>query len=335
MEQRIDTARLGLSLNRYGSVGLHFQHRKSSGLPTNTSLGGSYRISLGFSSLIINFSQTLAPESASVVSASLVVPFSQDYVAIVGVSRQNDKLSELLEFQKNRNNTDLGNSYRLRAATDHVRHRFEAGMRSQTRYNRFSISGQSNDGVNSLRAGIDSSIAWVGDELFFSRPIERSFAVVETGGIADLSIYSENRFAGKTDVAGQLLIPDLNPYTSNRLRLDPVAIPFDATVEQEKIRIAPYFRSGAVVQFPIIRSLSVTATIVDSRGKALPAGTLLSARNGSGMGRVASAGRAYIEKLSVGNIQFNADTGMGDCSFSITMSDEMGLLPDLGHIICR
>lgn len=333
--QRIDIVRFGINLNQYGSFGLNYINRERRNGPDTSSISANYRFNVGRASCIINLFQSIEPQPELTVTASLIVPFSLDYIGIAGVSSQDGTVSGSLELQKNRGASELGTSFRMRAETDGDRYRINGGVLTQTRYNRFVLEGQSNDGNNSMRAGVGGSIALLDGDVFFSRPIDRSFAVVDTTGIKDVSIYQENRYVGKTASNGRLLIPSLNAYTVNSLSFEPDDIPFDATVEGEKTQVAPYFRSGTLVEFPITRSISATITLVDKKGKPLPAGTQLRVNSGQGEGQVAAKGRAYLNNLSPGKLKFTADTGMGKCTFNISISNDMEMLPHLGEVVCQ
>jgi outer membrane usher protein len=101
---------------------------------------------------------------------------------------------------------------------------------------------------------------------------EDSFAVVNAGGMKDIGVFAENRFAGRTDGGGRLLVPDLRSYDVNRIAIDMLDLPIDAEVDTDQRMIKPRDRSGVVVRFDTRQSRSAKVVLVDGRGRYVPAG---------------------------------------------------------------
>jgi outer membrane usher protein len=67
-----------------------------------------------------------------------------------------------------------------------------------------------------VQGGASGALAWTDGHPFASDQINDSFAVVSTGGVADVPVLYENRVVGQTDSGGYLLVPSLLSYQNNR-----------------------------------------------------------------------------------------------------------------------
>ena len=191
------------------------------------------------------------------------------------------------------------------------------------------------DENDSARFGVSGGLAIMGGDAFLSRRIDRSFAVVDAGGIEGITVYLENREVGETDSGGRIMVPGLGAYRANQLRLEPSDIPLDATVSSLKVLAVPYFRSGVVVDFPVKLTRSATVTVLDETGAALPGGSVVRSEDGVSEGRIANDGLAYLTDLGVGEIRFIVRVGDRECSFTVEIPEDLGVLPDLGEVECR
>ena len=105
-----------------------------------------------------------------------------------------------------------------------------------------------------------------------TRWLEKSFAVVQVADFPDLTVYVENQPVGRTDERGRVLLDGLRPYESNDVSLDPAELPLDASLAKARVMLTPAWRSGAVVEFPIIRAAGGHAAPgAGGRGAVLPA----------------------------------------------------------------
>ncbi len=333
---RTDQIRLGLGLGDLGSLGLSYVHQDRQVDDDRSILTGSYRVSLGFGTLLIDGSKAFEPDEGFAVSARLVIPFAGNKTLIAGVNRrQKDQHGANLEFQQGLGSSDLGISYRLRGETDAGRQRLDGAFSWQTRSNRFSLDATRIEGSDNGRLGVSGGLGVMSGLPFLSRRIDRSFAVVDAGGIEGVTVYLENREIGKTDKAGRIYVPALGAYRANQISLEPSDIPLHAAVSNLETVAVPYFRSGAAVNFPVRVTRSATVTLVDGAGVALPSGSIVRGEDGVSNGRVAKQGLTYLTDLGVGRIGFTVQTRRRECGFVLELPEEIDLLPDLGEVACR
>ena len=141
-------------------------------------------------------------------------------------------------------------------------------------------------GQSAVQGGVSGALAWTAGHPFASDQINDSFAVVSTGGVADVPVLYENRPVGTTDSAGYLLVPSLLSYQNNRLAVDTTRLPADIDVGQTSVLVRPADRSGTVVDFHIRKVHAALLKLQDSNGKPIPLGS-----DRQGRGRRGSAGR--------------------------------------------
>ena len=59
---------------------------------------------------------------------------------------------------------------------------------------------------------------------------------------------------GHTDRKGRVLLDSLLPYETNTVSVDPLELPFDASLATTAMTVTPAYRSGPVVKFPVVRA---------------------------------------------------------------------------------
>jgi outer membrane usher protein len=117
-------------------------------------------------------------------------------------------------------------------------------------------------GTGHTNVSVAGALVGIGGDLYATRPVRNSFALVRVPGVAGVRTYSSHQEIGRTNRGGNLLIPDLLPYYGNELNIDDTDIPIDYTVPDVDITLAPPYRGGAVVLFPVRRIQRATGTVV-------------------------------------------------------------------------
>lgn len=150
--------------------------------------------------------------------------------------------------------------------------RVTTSVQAQNRYIRADAS-YFYDGNGRHHTSLDASgtLVWLRDGgLFFSRPVYQSFALVEVPRTPGANAYLNNQLIGQTDGSGKLLIPDLQAYYGNRLRVDAADLANDIEVDEGEVVVAPPSRGGVHLMFETRRLRAV-------RGRLLPVGIPLEA----------------------------------------------------------
>lgn len=189
-------------------------------------------------------------------------------------------------------------------------------------------------GGSDARAGVSGGIAWLGNELFASRRIDGSFAVVEVGGYPNLQVLHDHRPVARTDARGRALVPSLRGNESNRIAIDPGDLPFDAEVEATELFVQPPARSGIVVALPVRRTRAASFRLVGRDGQAVPAGSRLQAEGDARSFPIGFDGRAFAFGLAANSTLIARWPGHA-CRAQLTLPPPGGETPDLGTLQCE
>jgi outer membrane usher protein len=190
-------------------------------------------------------------------------------------------------------------------------------------------------GVSAGRLGLTGALVAAGGGVFAANTIDDSFAVVNAGGLAGIPVLRENRLVGKTDADGQLLIPDLRAYQANAIAVDPLSLPLDAQAGQLDRVVRPADRSGVVVNFAVKRGGAARLKLVDTQGRLLPLGTMVTVEASGSSAPIGYDGTTYLTDLAVSNV---VDVTLADgtaCGASFAYTAKPGHIPLIGPITCR
>lgn len=305
---RIYSATYSLSLSRFGFFSVTAVHSEPEGGATDDSLLLSYTLPLG--------------ERSS-----------------FNVSRQSDRSagrssSELtLGYQKNLPAGDGFGYHALWRDSDYA----EAGVAYQNEVGTYLAEGARFDGKTVGRFEAAGGIALMDGHAFFTRQVTDSFGIVQVPGYAGIGVMLDNQVIARTDANGNALIPRLRAYDRNPVSIVAGDLPMDARVDTLLLDIAPYYRSGVVLPFPIARSNGAVVRLVLEDGSPLPAGALvrrLGAPETAEASPVALGGEAYVTDLEPRNT-LRATWKGRSCDIDVSFNPGDDPLPTLGPYICK
>jgi outer membrane usher protein len=111
----------------------------------------------------------------------------------------------------------------------------------------------------------------VGNTVRFTRPVTDSFALVNVGQVPGVRVYHNNQELGKTDRAGNLVIPDFHSYDENKVSINDSDIPLSYALTSVNRYVSPPIRSGTLVKFEAKKVQAFTGLLkVVQNGKKLP-----------------------------------------------------------------
>lgn len=130
-------------------------------------------------------------------------------------------------------------------------------------------------GEGAPSAVVQTGLAFLDGHGYWTRPVQNSFAVVDAGNASGVRVYRENQLVGTTDNRGRLLVPDLLPFSINRLSINDGDLPFAMGLAADSEQIAPPANAGVPVHFKVDARPAVRLRLVDLGGSVIPAGTPL------------------------------------------------------------
>jgi outer membrane usher protein len=187
-------------------------------------------------------------------------------------------------------------------------------------------------------AGISGqSVQWSGaatlldGQLRVARQVTDSFAVVDVAGLPGVPVYIDNQKVAETDPSGKALLHDLLPYQINRISIDPLDLPLDTSIDSKTMEVAPAFRSGVVLRFPVRKIRAGIFRLITRDGTAVPAGARVKFQGE--LVPVALDGRVYVTGFDHG-FSATATWATHTCSFHVATPPAGDPQPDMGTIVC-
>jgi outer membrane usher protein len=178
----------------------------------------------------------------------------------------------------------------------------------------------------------------IGGRPFLSRTNHDSYALVRVPDVRGVHAMVSNQIVGTTDAHGDLLIPNLLHYYGNRIGINDKDIPLDHDIGATERIIAPPFRGGMIVSFPVHRVQSVSGTaLVDEEGKTIvPTYGQLVVKAGERevISPLDEAGNFYLEDLGPGHYPTEIQYATGVCGFTLTVPPSSTALSSVGTVTC-
>ena len=224
-----------------------------------------------------------------------------------------------------------GYGYQLQARSNGFK---EAAYSLQNNIGTYTIDVAQNHEATAIRLDGSGGLAMLGDNLFFSRRIDQSFAVARIPDYPNVRVLADNQPAGQTDANGNALIPHLRAYDINLISIDQRDLPMDAEIGTIKLQTVPYFRSGIEVKFPIKRSRGATLTIHLENGQPLPVGASVEKVGKDKIYTVGYDGEVYVDGLGP-TTRLRATWKNQTCEFDVQFTVGADPLPDLGTYLCK
>src|SRR5262249_5741705 len=129
--------------------------------------------------------------------------------------------------------------------------------------------------------------------------------------------------------------PDLNPYESNKLAIDPLTLPAEASFILDQQSVTPRGNSGVLADFHIARLRAVTVALRDASGQFIAAGTGVTHIESQQQLVVGYDGQFFIDHPACQNhLQVTTSGYAWVAKFESPASSRDGLT-DIGTLVCR
>jgi outer membrane usher protein len=197
---------------------------------------------------------------------------------------------------------EFGTGWRVLVGTHGNRAYAEAGL-----YH-FSTTAELNADISSssfqqnLRLGVNGALVFADGELYASRKVQDSFAIVEVAGFDGIGVGFQGSAQVKTDANGRAFLPRLLSFQRNSVRLDPSELPISAEIDNIEQIAVPSARSGVKIVFPVRAGRAALIKIVLADGQDAPAGAEIELVGDKQEFFVARRGEAFITGLQSKNM---------------------------------
>lgn len=277
-------------------------------------------------------------ESATEIFAGLSYYFGNATTGSISHQQRGTDRTSAVELQRSLPVGD-GYGYRLRAATTRDQTGGGGAVQYQGPYGRYEVAGDVVDGHGSTALSVAGGFVAIGGAVYPTRPVQDSFALIRVPGVGGVRGYADNEEIGRTNGGGDLLIPSLQPYLGNRIRIADEDIPLDRFVEETEQTVATPFRGGAVVRFPVGRLQAVTGhLVIEAAGRETsPDFGELSVTVGGRQAEspIGRGGEFYLENVPAGRYPAVIVHNERTCKFVLEVPPTQLPLVEVGTVRCR
>lgn len=203
--------------------------------------------------------------------------------------------------------------------------------------NSLSASGQLDGNLQESRYQLDISggTGVLAGRIFASRRIFDSFGVARVAGVPGLPVYVENQLAGYTDANGLAVLPRLISFSDNKISINANDLPFNAVLDgSDSITVAPYSRTGVVVDLPVRRFRSALVSLMQADGSPVPVGAKVSYLNGTADVYVAARGEAYLRDVQPRGNTLEVNWEGHHCQARFDLPQGSHIQPHIGPLTC-
>lgn len=185
------------------------------------------------------------------------------------------------------------------------------------------------------RLNAQGALVAIDGHVFASRRLQESFALVEVKGYSDVGVGFQGTTFSHTDKDGLTLIPRLQPYQVNNIRLNANDLPFSAEIDSIEQQAVPTWRSGVKVSFPVRSGRGALIKIVLDDGQPAPAGAQVELPGDNKEFFVARRGEAFVTGLQTDNTLTLSWKGQ-QCRLVVTLPPgQPDEIPRVGPLACK
>ena len=186
---------------------------------------------------------------------------------------------------------------------------------------------------------VSGAVVALGGSVHATRVVNDGFALIRTPDVPDVRGYVNNQEVGRTNSKGELIVPNnMVPYYGNRISINEHDVPMDYRVDATEKTVAPPFRGGSVVTFPVTRLQVVTGTVrLDVAGQVVvPAyGVLTVTVDGKAFeSPIGKQGEFYLENVPAGRHTTVIEYKQTSCTATLSVPVASDSFLKLGEIRC-
>lgn len=163
------------------------------------------------------------------------------------------------------------------------------------------------------------------DGLHLQRTSPGSMALVEAG-LPGLRVMRENRPAGTTDAAGRLLLTGLQPYAENRIAIDPLSLPMNATASETSAAVVPPRNAAVRARFDIAASNAALIRLRRPDGAPVAQDAAVTTPDGQTIGHVGLDGELFLTQADRAMRLLVTDAS-GACQAEVTIPPAESRIP--------
>ena len=235
--------------------------------------------------------------------------------------------------------TGTGYGYRLESSIGHEEFRSNNLVQFQGPWGRYEAEYRRGLGQDLTNFNMAGGFALIGGSILPTRPVQRSFALLQLPDMPNVRGYLNNLEVGRTDSNGQLLIPNLLPYYANKLSISDKDIPLNYYPAVVQKNIAAPFRGGGIATFPLRKiQRAEGAAILEMAGKSITPSfgeIKITADDKLFDSPIGRNGEFYLENIPSGVHSAVIEHEGKTCQFTLTIPNSDDSVIELGRLGCK
>lgn len=307
---------------RWGTFGLGLAslHTRERGRLSTASLSHSIRVGLR-GSLNSVLTRVQGANSGSLFAISLMWPLDQQINTSAHVSHRNGQTDAYASASRGLQD-DTGTGWRVLGGARNGSAMAEAGLYMQGQHHLFTADASASSAQQTLRLGSQGGMVFMDGQLFVSRPVQDSFALVHVSGLADVGVNFQGRERARTNSDGVALVTGLHAYSVNQVRLNPSDLPLSAEIESLEQAVVPRLRSATRLAFEVRSGRAALVVVRFSDGQSVPAGADIELLSDNRRFPVGRGGQTFITGLQ-STEQLRLQWKGASCTMQLALAPEV------------
>ena len=281
----------------FGHLGMGYAKVDTFDRGAITSYNANYSVRVGAqASLTFNYTHVGGEARANAFGISLLIPLDGRTTVSAATTHRAGVTDSYASVSKGLG-LESGSAWRALAGRRVGEAYGEGGYYYQGSRGLLTADASASETQQTVRLGAQGGVVAVDGQVFASRKVQDSFALVEVPGYPGVGVGFQSTVLSRTDANGKTLVPRLQPYRANSIRLDPSELPISAELDTIEMVVVPPSRSAVKVSFPVRSGRGALIRIVLEDGEPAPAGAEIELAGDSKEFFVARRGEAFVTGL--------------------------------------
>lgn len=286
---------------RLGQIGVNYARIDSFLRSPITTYSANYSLPLVRNGNVsLSFIQVLGATTAHSLALNFSIPIDKQVYVTSGINQHDHQRDTFIAASKSVSD-ETGIGWRALAGTLATGSHAEGGWYYQGSRGAMASDMSVFSGQKTARLGARGGLVFADGSVFATRRIDESFAVVDVPGYANVGVGFQSNALTRTDAEGKALVPRLQPFRSNSIRLNPNELPISAELDSIEQVVVPASRVGVKALFPVREGRGALIRIVLDDGSAAPAGAIVKVEGDDKDFFVARRGEAFVTGLKAHN----------------------------------
>ncbi|MFC1855475.1 fimbria/pilus outer membrane usher protein [Thermodesulfobacteriota bacterium] len=242
-----------------------------------------------------------------------------------------------------------GTGYGYKVETDTVRHSFgredydtdlNSSFDVRWPYGDYALSYSRRSDNDSYNFRATGALTLINGIIYPAKQVNDSFGMVKVANLEGVKVMVGSQEMQKTNSDGIAVVPNLISYYNNAISIEPLDLPINYNIPNDKKYVTTSYRGGAFIEFYVTKLQAFEGNIlyiID--GKKVPAEYAgLAFEYGDGKkieAIVGEEGYFYFENVPAGTYPARVWDNKRECNFNIVIPGSDDIMVDIGEITCE